>query len=57
MRSTFDFLRNERKKARKERDNAKDNSDYLYWQVRVDTITDLIDEYQSQAIDEFNEPF
>ena len=55
MSSTFDFLRAEREKARKERDNANDQHDYYYWSTKVDVITDLIDEYLSQAIEEFNE--
>jgi len=52
MTSTFDFLRAERAKARKELNGSKDQSDFYYWTNKVNVITELIDEYQSQAIAE-----
>jgi hypothetical protein len=67
--STFDFLRAERQKARDARDvkfsefrSLPEHSfekqvagqEHKYLRYKIDVITDLIGEYQSQAIEEFN---
>ena len=52
--STYDFLKGEREKYRKLRDEATEHGTWYNYSQRVEFMNELISEYFGQAIEDMN---